>query len=216
MFTLSSLKRFTLVTGVATTMSLGGLAIAPTAEALSFGGATWTTTGNVIPLPPGQVNLLTGLGSTDALSTTAYQDFLGIASSALDGIPTSFDSITRGSAIKLTVNAGDTIRFNWSFLTEDLVEPDFAFVILPGSVAEGLTGSTGTFTQTFATGGLFAIGVVDVNDVDDNDDDESSTLSTLTLSNGRFTPIPTPALLPGLVGLGIAAVRKRKGAAAAE
>jgi hypothetical protein len=32
-----------------------------------------------------------------------------------------------------------------------------------------------------------------------------------TSGTGQGTPIPTPALLPGLVGLGVAAVRKRRG-----
>ncbi|MBE9140720.1 PTPA-CTERM sorting domain-containing protein [Nodosilinea sp. LEGE 07088] len=33
-----------------------------------------------------------------------------------------------------------------------------------------------------------------------------------TSGTGKGTPIPTPALLPGLVGLGVAALRKRRNA----
>ncbi|QYO63326.1 PTPA-CTERM sorting domain-containing protein [Leptolyngbya sp. 7M] len=33
--------------------------------------------------------------------------------------------------------------------------------------------------------------------------------SGLFLSNGNITPIPTPALLPGLIGMGLAALRKK-------
>jgi hypothetical protein len=37
--------------------------------------------------------------------------------------------------------------------------------------------------------------------------------ATLYVANNPPTPVPTPALLPGLVGLGVAALRKRKGEA---
>jgi hypothetical protein len=40
--------------------------------------------------------------------------------------------------------------------------------------------------------------------VTDNNDD-------YFLKSVEFTPIPTPALLPGLIGMGLAAIRKRKG-----
>lgn len=38
--------------------------------------------------------------------------------------------------------------------------------------------------------------------------------TTLTIETAPTTPIPTPALLPGLIGMGVAALRKRKAAVA--
>jgi hypothetical protein len=120
------------------------------------------------------------------------------------------DTAFQGSAVKFNVNAGDTISFNWNFLLgiepSDPTRPekDYAFFVFNGSrtiLADSANGSgTGSFTANNA--GLFSIGLVDLGDV--------LGTSTLNLQDVQVTPIPTPALLPGLIGLGVATVRRRK------
>jgi hypothetical protein len=68
----------------------------------------------------------------------------------------------------------------------------------------------GVYSYQFAQAGRYTIGfgVVDVEDF--------SVTSALQLSGFQYKAIPTPALLPGLVGLGLGLLRKRKSDAAAQ
>jgi hypothetical protein len=213
---ITTVKNSALVVGASGVLSLGGLAIAPSTYALTinFGSAQWQQTGNVTTPSAGNATLLTNPGSTDALSSSTLQDFLGLAPGALD-LNSGLDNATQGSALKINVNAGDTISFNWLFSsTEPLTDakPDYAFLVENGVVIQTLATApnslNSSFTKTFTTAGLFGIGIVDIVDVDN--------ASTLSITNGDFaptptpTPVPTPALLPGMIGIGLGMLRKRK------
>ncbi len=50
----------------------------------------------------------------------------------------------------------------------------------------------------------------DDDDVDDNDSDDIIVEAPDSPSPSTITEIPTPALLPGLIGMGVAALRKRQ------
>lgn len=122
-----------------------------------------------------------------------------------------------GSLIKqtFTVNAGDTLSFQWNFLSnEDGVsgQPDFGFVVIGGTLTQlggvaqatitpglnGFAAQTGwnTFSQTFANAGsvTLALGVVDVND--------TVTTSALMVDQVTLSAVPEPGALM-LLGAGM-------------
>ncbi|NJM57950.1 MAG: PTPA-CTERM sorting domain-containing protein [Synechococcales cyanobacterium RU_4_20] len=137
---------------------------------------------------------------TDA-SAGAFQSFLDVSSSSLD--LNALEQAFEGSALKIVVNAGDQLDFNWAFLPASFTELDYAFSVFNGAVTNlANTFATGSFSQTFASSGLFSIGLVDIGDTEGD--------SILTLNGASYTPVPTPALLPGLICLGLSVVRKRK------
>jgi hypothetical protein len=75
-----------------------------------------------------------------------------------------------------------------------------------------------TLTQTIFNGTPFFLGnfagIFDGTNVAATGTFDTSGLAFLTTGktfSGEIIPVPTPALLPGLVGLGVAALRKRKG-----
>jgi hypothetical protein len=83
-------------------------------------------------------------------------------------------------------------------------------------------GNTGWIKASYkiASAGNYALRFGVVNWSDNNFQSglafDGATISGVDIGNGGANPIPTPALLPGLIGLGAAAYRKRKGAAAAQ
>jgi hypothetical protein len=181
---------------VAMTSLMGGAIVSP-ANAASIDFSTWTSSGNVTT-GVGSATLLTNPNSTDAIINPDLQNFLDLGISDLDD---GIDQAYQGSALKTSFNAGDSISFNYDFelFGSDL---DYAFVVNNGVVTK-LLGATGAYTKTFTTAGLFGVGTVDVND--------GFGASTLSISNADFRAVPTPALLPGLVGLGVSVLRRRKG-----
>ena len=230
MFTLSLQKRSTLVAGLATAISVVGAAIAPTANAASFDAAPWSAIGDV-RLSPAPLTLTTygnatddsGLvGSFNVSPNPAVLDldtFLGLAPGSLE--------FMEGSGVQKTFDAlaGDRLTFVWSFLTNEgeptgLVPPknDFAFFVVNGvvvnpAIAQVLDATqpsssffreySGVFEYVFPSSGSYTVGL-GIADFEDF-------IGTSAIEvNTRYTPIPTPALLPGLVGLSIAALRKRK------
>ncbi|PSN15352.1 PEP-CTERM sorting domain-containing protein [filamentous cyanobacterium CCT1] len=113
-----------------------------------------------------------------------------------------------------TAAAAGLVSFNWNYSTLDgpFFDP-FGFSL------------NGTFTQlTDNNGGqlqsgtaLFNVLLGDVFGFEVQTVDNIIGSATATISNfSAPEPIPTPALLPGLIGLGVAALRKRKGEALAE
>jgi hypothetical protein len=151
------------------------------------------------------------------------EEFIGLPIGALD--PDAGDSVAayEGSAIKqtFTVQAGDTLRFDWMYATIDPWLGDYAFVSLNQqvyrlgdlskvtSVDDGIGFSTpDTFSHTFAQPGsvTLALGVVDVTDYNGT--------SALLVDNVTITPVPEPetyALM--FAGLGLLGWRIRRSAA---
>ncbi len=227
MLTLSLQKRSTLVAGLATAVTVFGAAIAPTANAASFDAAPWSAIGDV-RLSPAPITLTTygdatdDSGSFNVSPNPAVLDldtFLGLAPGSLE--------FTEGSGIQKTFDAlaGDRLTFTWNFLTNEggspgLIPPrnDFAFFVVNGvvvnpAIAQVIDATqpsssffgeySGVFEYVFPSSGSYTVGL-GIADFEDF-------IGTSAIEvNTRYTPIPTPALLPGLVGLSIAALRKRK------
>lgn len=130
------------------------------------------------------------------------------------------DFATEGSLLSQTisVNAGDTLSFDWELFTNEtgeLAQPDYAFVVLDGvlsvlaqagdaataSALYAFTTGHQAYTYTFANSGLqrLAFGVIDVNDY--------SVTTALWLDNVSVTPVPEPKdWLLMLAGLGLVVV----------
>jgi hypothetical protein len=188
---------------VAMTGLMGGAIVSP-AHAASIDFNTWTSSpSGITTTGVGSATLftnsLTNPNSTDAAVNPDLQTFLGLANKALD--ISVIEQAFQGSALRTSFNAGDSISFDYDFdlFGSDL---DYAFVVVDDMV-EKLSLPAGTYTKTFTTAGLFGIGVVDIKDIDG--------ASSLSISNADFKAVPTPALLPGLVGLGVSMLRRRKG-----
>jgi hypothetical protein len=215
---------------LATAIGLSTLAMGESAQAagitngdFSSGFSGWDTLGNtaINGDPAAQLNVG---GSEDA---SALETFLGLASGSLQAPPDGFSDLFGGSAIKqtFTAAAGDVVKFTWNFTTSDYLPfNDFAFTSLSSSLStlssvgalgnlNGSTSSSGpqTFSWIIPTAGTYTLGFGVIN-VGDNLD----LGTTLAVDDVTATPVPTPALLPGLVAMGAAAWRKRKTAAQTE
>jgi hypothetical protein len=157
----------------------------------------------------------------------ALIQFLGITSAQLDAL--GYGEAFGGSAIKqtFTANAGDTLSFNWNFLTNESLPSssnDFAFVVTLGSPT-GLadtnaafipsntifSNETGfqTFSRILSIGGNYTLGIGIVN-VADGEIGSGLLIDNVALTSGPTPAIPTPALLPSLIGMGIATLRKKR------
>jgi len=210
----------------ASLLGLGMLLASAPAQALDL--TTWTSTGDVSAATNQSTITNAFLGDDGAInfnvspntpvSTNALENFLGLAPGALGTTP------QEGSAIKqtFTAQAGDQISFNWNFFTNEVTGgfPDYAFVTVNSAIntlatiANATTPSSpfafqtgvNAFSYTFNTAGTYTIGIGVVDDTD------VATSSALQIGNASSTAtvVPTPALLPGLIGFGVAALRKRK------
>ncbi len=167
-------------------------------------------------------------GTFNASGTSAYdvalggfEAFAGLNAGALD----SPDFAYEGSLLTQTfsVNAGDTLSFNWNMFTNEGTNADYAFVAINGvlttlatasnanvaSVPYSFSTGASVFSQTFANASsvTLAFGVVDLGDY--------GVTSALWLDNVALTAaVPEPetyAML--LAGLGfIVASSRRKNA----
>ena len=131
---------------------------------------------------------------------------------------------TEGSALfrSVTVQAGDILSFDWTFLTNEAAGTDYAFVVIDGAVFDLSTGSTlnagSTYGYGFTTGAqsyqsapfasagtvTLGFGVVDVDSV--------VASSSLSFDNVTLAAVPEPsafAAVAGLAVLGLAASRRR-------
>ncbi len=166
------------------------------------------------------------------ITDAELEDFLGLTAGSLD----SLGDARNGSAIKriVTVASGDSLKFSWNFLTAERAGTtfnDFSFFSVVGTtqvlqkLADTNSPSTTAFdpfrtqteydlcSYTFNEAGTYTIGF-GVVDVRDGRTDSALLVDDVSLTS--TTPIPTPALLPGLVGMGVAALRKRRDEEVAE
>jgi hypothetical protein len=149
---------------------------------------------------------------TAAVDAPVLEAAAGLASGTLSS--TGWD----GSLLQqsFAVNAGDTLSFNWNFLSNEPgqndIRPDFAFVVINGVLTQlgsvalattqpglnGFAAQTGwsTFSQTFASAGnvTLALGVVDVDDV--------TVSSALLVDQVTLAAVPEPGALV-LLGAGL-------------
>ncbi len=205
-------------------VSIGTLALAHPAQAASLDLTTWGKFGDVSATSaratltnaaiPSSVTISDdseggrainrNVSGTSALffASDSLEEALTLSEGAL-----GLDAV-EGSAIQTILNnvmAGDKFSFNWVFRTFDTDNIDRAFVTINDAVFN-LAG-TNPFSYTFTGAGNYrvAIGLVDVDDAIQS--------SILTVNNADFTAVPTPALLPGLIALGLRAGTKRRRAA---
>lgn len=208
-------------------LSKQSVAIFSAVTVVGLTGATGATPAQAAVINGNFNSGLTGwqtLGGADASSgaavltpsvanTTDVENFLGLSTGALAGIATS---PTNGAAIKQSffATAGTVVSFDWLFQANDyLPYNDFAFyslvaatgaTLLSNVAAVGNYGSSGlqSLSYTITTAGTYTLGFGVFNSFD------QGLPSTLTIDN--VATVPTPALLPGLIGIGMAAFRKRK------
>jgi hypothetical protein len=171
------------------------------------------------PAAAGTFNI-SGTSAADNISSS-LESFAGLTNGALGS-----DAL-EGSALKQTfnVNAGDTLSFGWKFLTNEGIQPDYAFVVINGVASTLVTTAaatipssslltwetvSGVFSHSFASASTvtLAVGVVDIGDY--------NVTSELRINDVALAPIPEPetyALL--LAGLGLLGAVSRRRAKAA-
>jgi hypothetical protein len=196
-------------------LSLSSFTIASPSFAASLNLSSWDKSGDIVAVPS-QATLTNAVadGSDDATqynvsgnnpdSIGSLETFLGLNFGDL-----GFDA-TEGSAIKSALNvlAGDVLSFDYSFLIYDDSFSDRAFVTINNSVIS-LTGSS-PFTYTFATSGIYniGIGIIDVNDTSGSSI-LSLTNASVTNANPQSVPEPLTTLGFTLVsGFGLMLKRK--------
>lgn len=91
-------------------------------------------------------------------------------------------------------------------LSFDLTSFNYGVVSFPGAFDIFGNGVSGVFKN--ASGQAVAEGLITAQIIDGTTKGLSSYSGTITVT--KPTAVPTPALLPGLIGLGVAALRKRK------
>ena len=161
---------------------------------------------------------------TEVAFASNLESSLGLANDTLSPDVNGGIFAFEGSALyqTVTIQAGDILSFDWTFLNNDAAGPDYAFVVIDGTVFNLLTGSTlsagSTYGYGFSTGAetfqstpfasigtvTIGLGVVDVGDF--------VASSALSFDNVALTAIPEPsafAALAGLATLALAASRRR-------
>lgn len=222
----------TLPRRMALVIMFGGLlaAAAPARAAVVNGGfetgtvSGWTVVGSghasdstvgVFPTEGSYQGYIETTGNFTAL-VPAVAASLGLTASTILGLGAGTPTNGTGISQVVTVNAGDTLTFDWNFLTDELNESatfnDFGFFSIAGdafllasrnsstydttSPPAGFDGQTGWASQsyTFATGGSYQIGfgVFNVGDSGHN--------SALLIDHVSL-PVPEPSTLL-LAGLG--------------
>lgn len=216
---LTSLRNYSVFTIL---LSCASLAIANSAQAAAFSNDSWNFVGNNSPATNPVINVTL----TNNINAAPPAEVLPSNwQSIINGIGqfgTPDDDSTSASMIWQTFDAaaGDTLSFNWLFSSQDTQQPDFGFfavsqnlpnfvtpdaIVSQLQVAPGEPIASNPYTYTFGSTGKYTIGIGVSNWRDDD------AVSTLTLSNINYTAIPTPALLPGLVGVGIGVIRRQRG-----
>lgn len=225
------------------TASLLGLALASQASAVVNGSfasglSGWSTLGDVsaasgsafltnasltfdddFPTAAGAFNV-SGTSAAD-VAFDSVETFVGLTPGGLDPDAANGIFAFEVSALtqSFTVLAGQTLTFDWKFLTNEGAQPDYAFVVIDGvrtTLAATLDANApsnpfafetavAAYSHTFlSTGTAFiAFGVVDVNDY--------GVTSALQIDNVQVIPEPgTYAMLIGAAALGLALWRRRE------
>ncbi len=155
--------------------------------------------------------------------------FLGLEMADLDEIGQG--EVFEGSAIKtsFTVEAGDTLTFDWNFLTDSKEEEgfnDFAFVTLSATVLADTYSTfpdslidltkfqyqTGyqTFSYTFTTAGTYTLGI-GVTDVGDGAVESGLLIDDVVMSSTPpATDVPEPTSVLGVLALGALGFASRR------
>jgi hypothetical protein len=231
--------RLTSIMHYASLLGVTSLLLASPAQAALLNGGfetgdltSWSTFGNPILQTatfgsgPTEGTYQALLESRPDDNYVALSDFLGITPSQLDTL--GYRETFGGSAIKqtFTANAGDVLSFDWNFLTNEAPPSssnDFAFVVTLGSPT-GLADTTATFipsvtifpsetgfqrfSRSLSAGGNYTLGLGIIN-VADGETQSALLIDNVTLTSDPTSNIPTPALLPGLIGMGLATLRKK-------
>ncbi len=211
------LKFIPSITVAAGLFALSGLA-STSAQAASLNLSTWTPVGDVTrsinsatitnansdqlddateaaPTTPVIINV----SNINPIAPGSLETSLGLAEDSLG--PRAQEG--SGLHTNLTVGAGDIFSFNWS--TFSLDSRDRFFAVINGTISD--LSSPALFSHTFETAGTFRVGFGVV------DQDEVLKSSVLAITNAELTPaaaIPSPALLPGMIGFGLSLIRKRR------
>jgi hypothetical protein len=122
----------------------------------------------------------------------------------------------------LSINKGEKIRFQFNQTVKLIdavfsdVDKDDNYIISTGESAGSLVqqGPAGTLSTTGESVAKFS--VVDPKDKTTKifqfstyDSTDDYRLKSITVDDGKPTAVPTPAMLPGLVGLGLGLLRRR-------
>ncbi|BAY41473.1 hypothetical protein NIES2111_58690 (plasmid) [Nostoc sp. NIES-2111] len=196
-------------------LSLSSFTIVTPSLAASLDFSIWEKSGDVVAVP-NQATLTNALAdgsddtnnynisSSDPTYINDLETFL-----ALNPGDLGFDA-SEGSAIKTALNvlAGDVFSFDYSFSTYDTFSNDRAFIKISNSVIP-LAG-TSPFSYTFATSGIYNIGI-GILDVDDTVGSSILSLTNASLTNANSQSVPEPLTILGSIlvgGFGIALKKK--------
>jgi hypothetical protein len=136
------------------------------------------------------------VGSNVFAHNTSGRPAIGQAGSYTSG--TFYQTVLPGSLPSF-------VSFNWNYGSYDSPEFDFFGVVINNvqTILADTSGQFGSYTFQVNPGDEFGFGVWSA--------DSSYGAGYVEISNFNVTPVPTPALLPGLIGMGVAALRKKQG-----
>jgi hypothetical protein len=186
-----------LITGAAIAATVVGGSVAASAPAQA---ATLT--------PPGGFTLDIKTSATNITQTQFKLNFTSVSVLNSSG---GFSGITGTSIPSLTLNKTGTTMLAAipGFISGLTLGGDVVtFNLLGGELNSFFTNAT-----NYSVGGTFFGNLVSDNSVSAIGSLSSTVLSSFNSGTASVaaTAVPTPALLPGLLGLGVAALRKRKG-----
>lgn len=205
----------------------GAVAVGSVATTTPTHAATITSGGFVIDSPTTATATLSDqninlnfAGITDFGFIGRSGDFVG-ATAASDGIKVSNLLITPSSGT-FTPNSFQNFSAVANpnpFITGIKLSDgtDVVFKLLSSSIAGSFGNADGTGAiNTFSLGGILNGEFIQPNVIGAQGTVASLRIDSSNGSNIRVAVVPTPALLPGLIGFGVAAVRKRKKQATAQ
>jgi hypothetical protein len=163
-----------------------------------------------------------GIFEVDPVAASYVESFFGVTSGSLTTPDANGNFYTRGSGLKreFVLGAGDTVTFDWTFVSGETVQsPDAPFndaayfisnvgtqeLLSTVFMAGGLVGSTNSGTFTATVGGTYSLGV----GIFDQTDQFDLGVSYITVDNFNIhqstgevgpTPVPEPGTLLMLMG----------------